>query len=373
MTVPGSPTLSGLRRAGRVQTQWQTWFPFSVPHGWAFSGRVALYHGVTRLGLPKGSTILVPAYHEGVEIDALLAAGCRVRHYRVDRDLRVDLEDVGRRLDDSVAALYVIHYFGLPQPLSALRGFCDVHGIRLIEDCALALFSRSNGAWLGSVGDLSIFSLYKTLPLPHGGYLVSPHQSSELRAPPAMSTLVQTLDLVHTTLQANGLSGVERAATRASGFVKRMLGWERQATVSSGGSRWDPRLVDYGVSRWTRQLIRFTNREWVIARRRANYQRLVLWLRPYVAIPFPELAPGVCPLLLPVFVPRRERVQAQLEALGVQSGNFWPNAHDTCPADLAAEVAPWRERCLELPIHQELSQEDIDRVARAVIEVLTRQ
>ena len=372
MTVPGAPTLSGLRRAGRLHAHWKTWFPFSVPHGWAFSGRVALYHGVTRLGLPPGSTILVPAYHEGVEIDALLAAGCRVRHYRVDQALRVDLEDVVRRLDSSVAALYVIHYFGLPQPLPALRRFCDEHGLRLIEDCALALFSRSNGTWLGSVGDLSIFSLYKTLPLPHGGYLVSPQPVSELRAPPAMSTLVQTLDLVHTTLQANGLSGVERAATRASGFVKRMLGWERQATVSSGGSRWDARLVDYGVSRWTRQLIRFTNREWVIARRRANYERLALWLRPYAAIPFPELAPGVCPLLLPVLVPQRERVQAQLEALGVQSGNFWPNSHATCPADLAAEVAPWRERCLELPVHQELGQEEIDRVARATIEVLTR-
>ena len=37
-----------------------------------------------------------------------------------------------------------------------------------------------------------------------------------LRAPPAMSTLVQTLDLVHTTLQANGLSGVERAASQVA-------------------------------------------------------------------------------------------------------------------------------------------------------------
>lgn len=372
MTVPAYPTLAGYRRAGQLRTDWKSWFPFYVPNGWAFSGRVALYHGMTRLRLPPESTILVPAYHEGVELDALLAAGCRVRHYRVDEGLRVDLADVQRRFDATVQALYVIHYFGFPQPLPKLRAFCDAHGIRLIEDCALALFSRSNGTWLGSVGDLSIFSLYKTLPLPHGGYLVSPEQPSPLRSPPAMSTLVQTLDLVHHTLEANGLSGVERAATRASGFVKRMVGWQRQATVSSGGSRWDERLVGYGVSRWTCQLIRFTNRERVVARRRANYERLVRWLRPYVAIPFPELEPGVCPLLLPVLVPNREQVQAQLEALGVQSGNFWPASHPTCPPELAAEVAPWRERCLELPIHQELSQDDIDRVAKAVIQVLTK-
>ena len=374
MTVPAYPTLAGLRRAGRLRTSWNTWFPFTVPLGWAFSGRVALYHGIKSLGLPPNSTILVPAYHEGVELDALLAAGYRVRHYRVDQGLRIDLDDVERRLDPSVAALYVIHYFGLPQPLPALRAFCDARGIKLIEDCALALFSKSNGTWLGSVGDLAIFSLYKTLPLPHGGYLVSqqPSGGGALRPPPAMSTFVQTLDLVHHTLQANGFVGVERAATRASGFVKRLFGWQRQTTVSSGGSQWDARLVGYGASRWTQQLVRFTNRDRVVDRRRANYERLVSWLRPYTPIPFPELAPGVCPLLMPILIPHREQAQAQLEALGVQSGQFWPASHPTCPQELAAEVAPWRDRCLVLPIHQELSEADIDRVAKAVIEVLTK-
>ena len=372
MTVPAYPTLAGYRKAGRLHTDWKTWFPFTVPTGWAFSGRVALYHGVRGLNLPRDSTVLVPAYHEGVEVDALLAAGCRVRHYRVDHGLQIDLEDVERKLDSSVAALYVIHYFGLPQPLPALRAFCDARGIRLIEDCALALFGRSNGTWLGSVGDLAIFSLYKTLPLPHGGYLVSRGPRWKLPAPPAMSTFVQTLDLVHHTLHAHGFNGVERAATRASGFVKRMLGWQRQATVSSGGSRWDERLVGYGVSRWTRRLVGFTNPDRVVARRRANYERLVSWLRHYTAIPFPELAPGVCPLLLPILVPHRAQAQAQLQAAGVESGQFWPDSHATCPPDLAAEVAPWRQRCLELPIHQELSEADIDRVAKAVIEVLTR-
>jgi perosamine synthetase len=372
VTVPAAPTLGGLRPAGRLRTKWKTWFPFDQPGGWAFSGRVALYHGIQGLGLPHGSTILVPNYHEGVELDAVLAAGCRVRYYRVDPALHVDLEDVERRLDPSVAALYVIHYFGLPQRLSRLRSFCNSHGIRLIEDCALALFSCSNTTSLGSVGDLAIFSLYKTLPLPHGGYLVSAQRPPALGAPPAMSTLVQTLDLVHHTLEATGLNRIERVATRVSGFVKRMFRFQRQATVSSGGSRWDPRLVTYGVSRWTRQLVRLTNRDAVITRRRANYERLVRWLRPYASIPFPDLGAGVCPLLLPILVPHREQAQAQLQALGVQTGSFWPTSHETCPPDLAAEVAPWRERCLELPIHQELSQDAVDRVARAVIEVLTK-
>jgi perosamine synthetase len=376
VTVPAYPTLASFRRAGRWHSDWHAWFPFNAPGGWAFSGRVAIYHGVTRLGLPPHSTILVPSYHEGVELDALLAAGYRVRYYRVDQGLRIDLADVERRLDHSVAALYIIHYFGLPQPLADLRAFCDAHGLRLIEDCALALFSRTDGTWLGSVGDLAIFSIYKTLPVPHGGYLVAPPVPaplSALRSPPFMSTVVQTLDLVHQTLQASGWGGVERAASRASRFVTRLLGWNRQTTVSSGGSRWDPRLVAYGASRWTRQLVRFTNRDRVVARRCANYRRLAARLQPHVAVPFADLAPGNCPLLLPVLVANRDRVHRVLETMGVQSGKFWPASHPTCPAELAAEVAPWREQCLELPIHQELDAADIDRVADAVIRVLEQE
>jgi dTDP-4-amino-4,6-dideoxygalactose transaminase len=69
-------------------------------------------------------------------------------------------------------------------------------------------------------------------------------------------------------------------------------------------------------------------------------------------------------------VPHRARFQQSLEALGVESGSFWPHSHPTCPADLAAEVSGWRRDCLELPIHQELSAADIDYVADAVLRVL---
>ena len=67
-----------------------------------------------------------------------------------------DVAIVGAPIDETVSALYVIHYFGFPQPLRLARSFCDAHRIALIEDCALSLFSRDDGVWLGSVGDLAL-------------------------------------------------------------------------------------------------------------------------------------------------------------------------------------------------------------------------
>jgi len=373
--IPVYPTSASLVRPSRGRA-WREWFPFSSGTGtWTFSGRVALYHGLPSLKLPAQSTILVPAYHQGVEIDTLLAAGYRLRYYRLTEDLRVDLGDVERRMDQTISALYIIHYFGFSQPLDSVRQFCDAHRLRLIEDCALSLFSQDRGTWLGSVGDMALFSVYKTLALPHGGFLVTKNASPpvKLHSAPLRSTLVQTLDLVHQGLRARGWEKVERRLTRSSRRVSRMLGWSRSQTVGSGGSDWDPRLLAFGASTWSRWLMQFTDRDEVVARRRTNFLRLASLLGAHLPLPFSQLPPGVCPLFLPVLVPDKIRFQQGLERLGVQSVNLWDVAHPTCPSELAEEVSGLRRHCLEIPVHQELSPQDVDRVADAVLCVLADQ
>jgi dTDP-4-amino-4,6-dideoxygalactose transaminase len=380
--VPVYPTLAHLWRLPRPSVRWGEWFPFNVPGGsWAFSGRVALYHGLPSLELPEGSTILVPAYHQGVEIDTLLAAGHRLRYYRVTEHLLADLEDIERQLDLTVSALYVIHYFGFPQPLGGVRRLCEAHGLRLIEDCALSLFSRDQGGtWLGSVGDLALFSVYKTLPLPHGGFFVTGNGATRngkhrkaLRPAPLNSTVMQSLDLMHAGLQASRWSRVEQELTRAARWVKRLLPWDRAATISSGGALWDSRLLAYGASAWSVWLMRFIDPEEVVARRRRNFARLESRLRGQLPLPFPDLPPGVCPLFFPVMVPDKPRFQEAMARLGVQTVNLWDASHPTCPPDLAEEVSGWRRHCLELPIHQELRPEDVDRIGEAVLTVLSSQ
>jgi len=234
--IPLAPTWSQFTRLPSWSTRWQQWFPFNIPTGtWAFTGRVALYHGVRTLNLPAQSTILVPAYHQGVEIDALLASGHTLRYYRVGEQLRIDLADVEQRLDDTVSALYVIHYFGFAQPLEPIRRLCASRRLKLIEDCALSLFSRDNGTWLGSVGDLAIFSVYKTLPLPHGGFVVTKSERPTKALPPAprVSTFVQMGDLLQQGLRASGWGQLDAWAVRTSRQFAKMIRWNRRQTVCS--------------------------------------------------------------------------------------------------------------------------------------------
>ena len=97
-------------------------------------------------------------------------------------------------------AVLIIHYFGFPQPIHKIREICNKKDVLLIEDCAHALFSSHGEEAIGSEGDLAIFSLRKTLPLPEGGGLLinNPEleKPPELSPPSFISSWTKTLDLV---------------------------------------------------------------------------------------------------------------------------------------------------------------------------------
>jgi len=228
---------------------------------------------------------------------------------------------------------------------------------------------------LGSVGDLALFSIYKTLPLPHGGFAVTKagQATSALPGAPFASTSMQVLDLVYNGLRSSRWRELEIWTTRASRRFAKMIPWDRSHTIRSGAAHWDPRLIRYGASPWIVRLMRLMNPEVVVARRRANYAHLASRLRGHISCPFPDLPTGTCPLFFPVMVPDKMRFQQELEALGVQSGNWWDESHHTCPPELAEQVADWRCHCLELPIHQELNAEHVERIAAAVVSVLANQ
>ncbi len=96
---------------------------------------------------------------------------------------------------------------GWPQPVEKIAQFCKQRGILLIEDCALALFSSLDSRRLGAHGDFSIFCLYKTLPLPHGGLLVQnnqelPRLSIDVGAPDGISVAGRLSELLLESLHS---------------------------------------------------------------------------------------------------------------------------------------------------------------------------
>src|SRR5581483_5644972 len=105
--VPPLPTLwpKMLLRSGKIAN----YYPFCAEQTrYFYFARNAIWQTVKMLALEQRE-VLVPAYHHGVEIEALIAAGARVKFYRVVANWDVDLEDVKKKISADTGALYLIH------------------------------------------------------------------------------------------------------------------------------------------------------------------------------------------------------------------------------------------------------------------------
>jgi len=152
------------------------------------SGQAAITCAVRLLGLKAGDAVLVPTYHCPSMIAPLVAEGLSARFYALAAGGEPDLGRLCASNLEGVRAMLVPHYFGRPQPMARLRGFCDEKGIALVEDCAHSFFGAVDGRPLGQWGDAAIASLTKFFPVPEGGLIVS--QSRPLERPEAFARAV---------------------------------------------------------------------------------------------------------------------------------------------------------------------------------------
>ncbi|HEY8209801.1 MAG TPA: DegT/DnrJ/EryC1/StrS family aminotransferase [Myxococcaceae bacterium] len=358
------PRMLFARREQRAQ------WPFASPTvRYFYFARNAIWLAAKVLGLDRGE-VLVPAYHHGVEVEALADAGVQPRFYRVGTRWDVDVRDVERRIGPRTRALYLIHYAGFPGPAAEMRALADRHGLPLLEDCALSLLSSDGGQPLGTTGDVAVFCLYKTLPTPHGGAMVingsRPYSVPELPAPPLASTVSHALSSLLANLEMRGgRSGkLVRAALRRMGRgAVSAAGIER---VGTGTQHFNRAHVDLGMSALAKRIALAQDLRAVVEARRRNYFFLLGRLREVAPPLFNQLPPGVCPLFYPLLVDDKPAVMARLRARGVETIDFWQRFHPACDPAQFPEVAQLRRTVLEIPCHQDLTPDRVTVVADEV-------
>jgi dTDP-4-amino-4,6-dideoxygalactose transaminase len=330
-----------------------------------FKTRHAIWHGLKALDLPPGKTVLVPSYTCGVELDAILKAGVEVKFYRVDRSARLDLDHLRQLVDGRTGAVFVTHYFGFPQPdLPALVALCTEQRLWLIEDCAHSLYSTYAGRYLGTFGDLGVFSLGKSLPVPDGGALRLNNPSLTARSgavpPPLGPCLNGVLSSIGAYLRVNcGAAGAAagRWGIAAPAALARRL-WGAAGPAADGPAphmTFDVRTADWGASAVSRYILSRIDHHHVFQRRRANYQFLVSELESVPALrPLHSTIPeGVCPLCVPVLVDDPLSLHEHLRRRGIHTDLFWSTFHERFPRDDFPDAVALKTHLVALPVHQD--------------------
>jgi dTDP-4-amino-4,6-dideoxygalactose transaminase len=337
------------------------------------TARSAIYQLFKQLVASGRTRVLAPDYHMGNELRAIRAAGAEVELYAIDRHGRPDLGALSRQAARGADVLFTIHYAGWPQPVLDLRALCDRYGLRLVEDCALALLSESEGRPLGSFGDYAVFCLYKTLPVLDGGVLAqNRHRFSELEHLPMrrigrafeLGQMVE-LWLEHFRSRAPRLGKTLASTKRRIGALLTAVRLKR---VPVGDIGFNVADTDIAMSIWSERLLHRFDYSAIRQQRRRNFSLLADLLADSGIAPWRELEPGICPLFFPLLVKDKPAASQRLKTCGIIATELW-NEGDPLSASLEGPGARFlRRHVLELPIHQDVEEAQIRYMARQVCE-----
>ncbi|MGQ0613387.1 MAG: DegT/DnrJ/EryC1/StrS family aminotransferase [Planctomycetaceae bacterium] len=372
MILLGTQVLSPLQLLrGPVQT--------SLPYPLGAAGarryllaRNGIYDLFRCLAHPPGSNVVLPAYHSGNEVLAIRAAGVTPRFYSIDRALQPSIDEIESLCDASTCAVYLIHFLGWPQPVGPVAELCRRRGLLLVEDCALALLSSFQGRPLGTFGDYSVFCLYKTLPVPNGGYLACNRpplpdlDAIPIQPCPMGATARRTIDLLLGWLRLRVGPFAALPAAVKSGIGSLLRGTRlRGVPVGDMGFALD--RAHLGIGRLTEWLLRRFDYARIVEIRRRNYARLAALLEGRATLLPMGLEEGVCPLFFPVLVRDKGAAAQALRRQGVGAIEFWNSGDPEADTDRFPDAAFLRRHLLELPIHQDISPRQIDRMAEILL------
>lgn len=136
------------------------------------SGTAALHLALLTLRVGEGDEVLLPTYACSALLQAVRAVRASPRFVDCDPvTFNMDPEAARRACSKKAKALIVVHTFGLPAELDALKGL----GVPVVEAAAQALGAFYRGKPVGSVGDVAVFSFYatKVITTGEGGMLFS--------------------------------------------------------------------------------------------------------------------------------------------------------------------------------------------------------
>jgi hypothetical protein len=227
----------------------------------------------------------------------------------------------------------------------------------LIEDVAMAWLAHRDGRPLGSWGDLSFFSPWKTYGLPDGGALLCRDAippSVPVRRDPAAAFLVR---------------GLARGVAQRHGWVSGPRKHAAPSAEFDSDSAFSLPHPDNGPSATSVYLLRRAAVGDPAAVRRSNLIYMGQRLGSLVLPPYNRPRTDSCPFGVPIVVPDKQRLIARLLDRGISAVDFWAVPHPLLPVEDFPAAAGRRATTMLLPVHQELEPDHIEYICDTVHEL----
>ena len=121
------------------------------------------------LGIGPGDEIISPSYTIQATFGAALVQGISVKFADIDQEtLTICPSSVENQITKNTKAIVVVHVWGNPANMEALKGLSKKYKIPIIEDCSHCHGASYNKVALGNWGDIGVFSLQGGKPVAGG-------------------------------------------------------------------------------------------------------------------------------------------------------------------------------------------------------------
>ena len=115
------------------------------------------------INLKEGDEVILPSYGFVSIANAIVLRGAKPVFVEINpEDLNISYDDIKNRTTNKTKAIYVIHYAGNACEIEKISQFAKSKKIFLIEDAAHAFLGKYKNKFLGTFGDIGVFSFHET-------------------------------------------------------------------------------------------------------------------------------------------------------------------------------------------------------------------
>lgn len=318
------------------------------------TGTAALHLALQACGIKAGDEVLVPSLTYVASFQAISATGATPVACDVNPStLTLDWRDSEKRITPKTKAVMPVHYSGGVGDLAEIYAFAKRHSLRVIEDAAHAFGTTYQNLRVGGQGDIVCFSFdgIKNITSGEGGCIVTSDE-----------------DVLRRVRDAR-LLGVEKdterryAGERSWTFDVQMQGWRYHMSEI---------MAAIGLVQLTR-FDEFSKKRTALASR---YDQLLSNVPgiSFLRHDYSTVVPHLYSVQLPEGANRDKIRQSMLDA-GIQTGvHYQPNhklsyyqSSVNAPLPVIDMIYP---RLLSLPLHPEVSMEDVDYCVEKLLKAI---
>jgi perosamine synthetase len=273
-----------------------------------------------------------------------------------------------------------VHHFGFPRGIRELRALCDRRGLLLLEDCAHVMQVDPVERPLGTLGDASVFSWRKFLPLYDGGELLLNLRTQKSAADISWQTesLLFTLKAVKNLLEEIlpervSEGPVEEEAPFKDGTLESEASLDHTPPlrVDRNSSVFLRGHANFPMSRASRLFFPHFSLARIGSKRRDNYLYLQAKLSMIGGVRslHEELPASIVPWMFPVFIGESPNMHRSLRQLGIPAVSWGDVRHPRFSSRDFPNADFLYENLVFLPIHQDLDERAMDLIVETVKKV----